>query len=275
MISVCWPSSSCAGSIPSFLHICINFNSCAGWGGFGWIGLTKGSLGSESVLIFESLPDNSFRGKRSLIGVISGTCCDIERLSFSERLPLHHIMSRSSCATAWRIYLSALRLKMRRNVDLWYGVRQVVQFMDWTNLLHELDVYSMNWTDYQLDYGIRLVSWYSWYSWCRTFVRWPQHETRDASSLSDRQFEAEELIFNAIGEEFKAHNLINVARMAARNTVPADEVFARDAMVSLFIPMPYRLTGELRCVFLQSGTAHPCNIPVKNSVGFIKWSVFS
>ena len=46
--------------------------------------------------------------------------------------------------------------------------------------------------------------------------------------------------------------------MRAGNTVPADQIFARDAIVSLLIPKDLRLAGELRrvnCRVIQHTTA--------------------
>jgi hypothetical protein len=59
------------------------------------------------------------------------------------------------------------------------------------------------------------------------------------------------LILNAIEQKVKARNTVNAARMASANTIPVDEVFERNSMVSLLIPIPLRLAGELRRVFCR------------------------
>jgi hypothetical protein len=39
--------------------------------------------------------------------------------------------------------------------------------------------------------------------------------------------------------------------MAAGNTIPADKIFAREAIVALFIPKPLRLASEVKRVFCR------------------------
>jgi len=48
--------------------------------------------------------------------------------------------------------------------------------------------------------------------------------------------------------------------MASQNVVPADEVYARNMMVSLFIPKPFRLAGELLRV--------PCRVVQHTRAGY-------
>jgi hypothetical protein len=53
-------------------------------------------------------------------------------------------------------------------------------------------------------------------------------------------------IRSATEERVAARNLINAARMARGNAIPADRIFARGAIVSLLIRKAIRLAGELR-----------------------------
>jgi hypothetical protein len=55
----------------------------------------------------------------------------------------------------------------------------------------------------------------------------------------------------AIEERVAAGNLINAARMARDNAIPADRIFARDTIVSFLIPKATRLAGELRRIYAR------------------------
>ena len=56
-------------------------------------------------------------------------------------------------------------------------------------------------------------------------------------------------IRSAIEERVATRNATNAARMARGNAIPADQVFARSAIVSLLIPKAIRLAGELRRIY--------------------------
>ena len=58
-------------------------------------------------------------------------------------------------------------------------------------------------------------------------------------------------IRTAIEERVAARNLINAARMAGGSAITADQIYARGAIVSLLIPKPLRLAGELRRVYAR------------------------
>ena len=59
------------------------------------------------------------------------------------------------------------------------------------------------------------------------------------------------MILSTIETRVAARNRINAERMRAGNTIPADKIFARGGVVSLFIPKSMRLAGELRRVYYR------------------------
>ena len=68
---------------------------------------------------------------------------------------------------------------------------------------------------------------------------------------ADESKETEALILTAIEERVAQRNKINADKMRVGNTISADQVFDRGAIVSLLIPKPMRLGGEQRRVFCR------------------------
>jgi hypothetical protein len=69
-------------------------------------------------------------------------------------------------------------------------------------------------------------------------ITWLNEE--DEPLNADESEEQYNLILTEI-EKLADRNRINASRMAAGNTIPANEIFARGAIVALFIPKPLRL----------------------------------
>ena len=68
---------------------------------------------------------------------------------------------------------------------------------------------------------------------------------------ADESDETEALILTAIEERVAQRNKINADRMRVGSVVLAKDIFARDSMVSLAIPLNIRLSGELRRVLCR------------------------
>ena len=59
------------------------------------------------------------------------------------------------------------------------------------------------------------------------------------------------MILSAIEVHIAERNHINAERIRAGNTIPANEIFAHGSIMSLFIPKPIQLAGELRRVYCR------------------------
>jgi hypothetical protein len=70
--------------------------------------------------------------------------------------------------------------------------------------------------------------------------------SEDEPLNADESEETEALILTAIEERVRVRNERNAALMRVGNPVLATEVFDRGSIVSLFIPKPIRLTGEVK-----------------------------
>jgi hypothetical protein len=68
---------------------------------------------------------------------------------------------------------------------------------------------------------------------------------------ADDDEETANLILTAIKGRVAQRNKVNADRMRAGNAVPADQIFARNAIVTLLIPKQLRLAGELRRILCR------------------------
>lgn len=75
--------------------------------------------------------------------------------------------------------------------------------------------------------------------------------SEDEPLNADESEETEALILTAIEERVRVRNERNSALMRVGNPVLPTDVFDRGSIVSLFIPKPMRLTGEVKRVFCR------------------------